>query len=117
MNRVRRPVDGFGRGHSIARIVGMAIVLVPILVWFVWRDPGRVESSTAATGTVVEYHKPIALLRLPDGSQVRVYVGPRGATPGEVLPLTADRHADGSVQYRVDLKALGEHAMQSGARP
>jgi hypothetical protein len=103
---IAKPVDGFGRGHTMARVIGMAIVLVPILVWFVWRDPGHVVSSTAATGTVAEFHKPIALLTLANGSQVRVYVGPRGATPGEELPLIADRHADGSVQYRVDLTAL-----------
>jgi hypothetical protein len=98
--------DGFGRGHSIARIIAMGVVLVPILAWFVWRDPGRVESTAHATGTVLEFRRPIALVRLADGAQVRVFVPQPGARPGEVLPLIGDRHADGSVQYRVDLQAL-----------
>jgi hypothetical protein len=101
-----RAIDGFGRGHTMARIIGIAVVLVPIVVWFAWRDPGHLVSSAVASGTVVEYEKPIALLTLANGDRVRVYVGPQGAKPGDVLPLLADTYSSGSVQYRVDLKAL-----------
>jgi hypothetical protein len=101
-----KSMDGFKRGHTMARVIGVAIVLVPILVWFAWRDPGEVVSTTSTTGSVLEYQKPIALLSLANGEQVRVYVGPHGAKPGDKLPLFADAYSHGTVQYRVDLKAL-----------
>jgi len=106
MKSSARPVDGFGRGHMMARIIGIAVVLVPIVVWFAWRDPGHLVSSAPASGTVVEYQKPIALLTLASGDRVRVYVGPQGVKAGDVLPLIADTYSNGSVQYRVNLKAL-----------
>jgi hypothetical protein len=106
MKKSVAPIDGFKRGHTMARVIGIAIVLVPIVVWFAWRDPGHLVSSAGATGTVIEYYKPIALITLASGDRVRVYVGPQGAKPGEVLPLIADTYSNGSVQYRVDLKTL-----------
>jgi hypothetical protein len=92
----------------MARVIGIAIVLVPIVAWFAWRDPGHLVSSAATSGTVTAYTKPIALITLASGERVRAYVGPRGAKPGEVLPLIADTYSSGSVQYRVDFKALAE---------
>jgi hypothetical protein len=107
------PVDGFRRGHMTARIIAIAIVLVPIVAWFMWRDPGRLASSAPATGTVVEYQKHIALLNLANGEQVRLYSGPKDVKPGEVLPLIADTYANGTVQYRVDFKALAAQGTSS----
>jgi hypothetical protein len=101
------PLDGFKRGHMTARIIAIAIVVVPIVAWFMWRDPGRLVRSAATTGTVVEYQKHIALLNLANGEQVRLYSGPRDVKPGQVLPLIADTYSNGTVQYRVDFKALG----------
>lgn len=100
------PIDGFTRGHGMARIIAAAIVIVPILAWFVFRDPGAVVSSMTVTGTVLEYKKPIALISLENGDKARIYAGPTAAVPGQKLPLIADTRKDGSVQYRVDLKAL-----------
>jgi len=101
------PVEGFKRGHMTARIIAIAIVLVPIVVWFMWRDPGHLVGSAPAKGTVVEYQKHIALLNLANGEQVRLYSGPQDVKPGQVLPLIADTYSNGTVQYRVDFKALG----------
>jgi hypothetical protein len=107
-----KSMDGFKRGHTMARVIGVAIVLGPILVWFAWRDPGEVMRTTTTTGTVLEYQKPIALLSLANGEHVRVYVGPHGAKPGDKLPLFADAYSHGTVQYRVDLKALAVQPKQ-----
>lgn len=101
------PVEGFKRGHMTARIIAIAIVLVPIVVWFMWRDPGHLVGSSPATGTVVEYQKHIALLNLANGEQVRLYSGPQDVKAGQILPLIADTYSNGTVQYRVDFKALG----------
>ncbi len=105
-----RPIDGFTRGHGLARIIAAGIVIVPILAWFVFRDPGAVVNSHPTTGTVLEYRKPIALIALDNGDRARIYAGPTAAVPGQKLPLIADTHKDGSVQYRVDLKALAAAA-------
>lgn len=101
------PVDGFRRGHMTARIIAIALVLLPIVAWFVWRDPGSLATTAHTRGTVVEYSKHIALLNLPSGEQVRLYSGPNPVKPGDVLPLVADTYSNGTVQYRVDFKALG----------
>jgi hypothetical protein len=101
------PIEGFRRGHMTARIIAIAIVLVPIVVWFMWRDPGRLVGSAPTTGRVVEYQKHIALLNLANGEQVRLYSGPQDVKAGQVLPLIADTYSNGTVQYRVDFKALG----------
>lgn len=100
------PIDGFTRGHGLARIIAAGIVIVPILAWFVFRDPGAVVSSAPASGTVLEFQKPIALISVDNGDKVRIYAGPTAVAPGQTLPLIADTHKDGSVQYRVDLKAM-----------
>ncbi|MGH8264762.1 MAG: hypothetical protein ACRETU_11335 [Steroidobacterales bacterium] len=99
------PDDGFKRGHMTARIIAIALVLLPIVAWFVWRDPGSLASTTHTSGTVVEYSKHIALLNLSSGEQVRLYSGPNPVKPGDVLPLVADTYSNGTVQYRVDFKA------------
>src|SRR5882672_882360 len=101
------PVDGFKRGHMTARIIAIALVLLPIVAWFVWRDPGSLANTTHTSGKVVEYSKHIALLDLPSGEQVRLYSGPNPVKPGDVLPLVADTYSNGTVQYRVDFKAMG----------
>jgi len=69
--------------------------------------PGHLEGSTRTSGTVVEYQKHIALLDLASGEQVRLYSGPNPVKAGDVLPLVADTYSNGTVQYRVDFKAMG----------
>lgn len=101
------PMEGFRRGHMTARFIAIALVIVPIVVWFMWRDPGHLEGSTRTSGTVVEYQKHIALLNLTSGEQVRLYSGPSPVKPGDVLLLVADTYSNGTVQYRVDFKAMG----------
>jgi hypothetical protein len=100
------PFDGFKRGRMTARIIAIALVLIPIVVWFMWRDPGRLQNTTHTSGTVVEYSKHIALLNLPSGEQVRLYSGPNAVKQGDVLPLVADTYSNGTVQYRVDFKEV-----------
>jgi hypothetical protein len=100
------PIDGFRRGHMSARFIAMALVIAPIVVWFVWRDPGQHITSAATTGKVVEYQKHIALLNLENGEQVRLYSGPKPVKAGDVLPLIADTYSNGTVQYRVDFKTI-----------
>ena len=90
-----------------ARIIAIALVLIPIVAWFVWRDPGSLQGTARTSGTVVEYSKHLALLNLPSGEQVRLYSGPNPVKAGDVLPLIADTYTNGTVQYRVDFKALG----------
>jgi hypothetical protein len=104
--RAASPVESFKRGHMTARIIAIAIVLIPIVVWFMWRDPGHLESTARTSGTVVEYSKHIALLSLPSGEQVRLYSGPNAVKQGDVLPLVADTYSNGTVQYRVDFKTI-----------
>ncbi|HZF15001.1 MAG TPA: hypothetical protein VE046_03565 [Steroidobacteraceae bacterium] len=101
------PIDGFRRGHMTARFIAAALVIAPIVVSFMWRDPGHLEGSTRTSGTVVEYQKHIALLDLASGEQVRLYSGPNPVKAGDVLPLVADTYSNGTVQYRVDFKAMG----------
>lgn len=99
-------VDGFKRGHMTARIIAIALVLLPIVAWFIWRNPGSLAGTTRTSGTVVEYSKHIALLNLPSGEQVRLYSGPNPVKAGDVLPLIADTYSNGTVQYRVDFEAI-----------
>jgi len=105
--RSSSPLDGFKRGHMAARIIAIALVVLPIVAWFVWRNPGSLAGTTHTSGTVVEYSKHIALLNLPSGEQVRLYSGPNPVKPGDVVPLVADTYSNGTVQYRVDFKAPG----------
>lgn len=91
--------DGFARGHFAARVIATLLFVAPLLWWWSTRDPGALQSVHGTTGTVVEQNDRIALLELPDGRQVRVFVGRRQLAPGTVLALRAETYSDGSERF------------------
>jgi hypothetical protein len=91
--------DGFRRGHQVARVLGIAIPLVMLVVW--WGVHGRssdVTAVTLVTAIVVKDEGRTCLVRVATGEEVRIFK-PRNLRQGMTIRLSRTEHENGELRF------------------
>jgi hypothetical protein len=106
--------DNWASAYRAVHAFGVVIMLLIVLVFVWWTDPGELVARQRETGTVVEVHETdrawtTALIRLPDGSQARLIVQPPKPAPGDDIPLVVEIYADGTRHLSLDLDRWREY--------
>lgn len=93
--------DGFLRGHQVARVLGMAIPLAMILVWWgVWGTTGKVKSVSETTAVVIRADERICLVRVVTGEEVRLF-RPRNVREGMTVRMTRTEYHNGELRFEL----------------
>jgi hypothetical protein len=93
--------DGFGRGHSVARVLAIAIPLAMFLVWWgIWGGSGDVVSETEVTAIVVRDEGKTCLVRIDSGEEVRIFK-PRNLKAGMTVRMRRTEHDDGELRFEL----------------
>jgi hypothetical protein len=101
---VRRPrplveETGFARGHSVARLLGIAIPLAMFLVWWgIWGGHADVKSVSETTGSVLDCEGRTCTVRVASGEQVHV-LKPRNLVIGMQVRMTRTEYTDGELRF------------------
>ena len=91
--------DGFLRGHQAARILGIAIPLTMVLVWWgLWGSHGKVKSVSETTAIVIRVDERTCLVRVESGEEVRVFK-PRNVREGMTVPVTRTEYRNGELRF------------------
>lgn len=109
MTRARRPKavpessraqgEGFLRGHQLARILGIAVPLIMIAVWWgVWGSHGKVESVSETSGVIVRVEAHTCMVQVASGEQVRVFK-PRNAREGMQVRMIRTEYRNGELRF------------------
>lgn len=92
---------GFVRGHSVARVLAIAVPLVVLAIWWGSRnDHGAVSSITEVPAVVVRIEGRTCLVRLQTGEQVRIIRWPE-LREGLAIRLARTQYKDGAIRYRM----------------
>jgi hypothetical protein len=92
-------IEGFVRGHRVARILGIAVPLAIVLVWWgVWGGQGKVAEVTNVSGVVIKDDGKTCLVRAGTGQTVRILC-PGARKQGDVLQLRQTRYESGELRY------------------
>lgn len=107
----------FGDNWAVAHrntSAGAAVVgLVAVLVWARCSGPGDLVETQRESAVVervvgpqgaLDEARPVCLLRLEDGRQVRLQVGPPPPEVGDSVPVEVETYADGSRRAYLDLE-------------
>ena len=99
-----RPVaapDGFARGHSVARLLGIGIPVALFLVWWgIWGGHGEVRSISETTAIVIKDEGRTVLVRVASGEQVRV-LKPRNVREGMTVRITRTEYRGGELRFEL----------------
>jgi hypothetical protein len=92
-------IEGFVRGHRVARILGIAVPLVIVLVWWgIWGGQGNVARVTTVSGVVMQDDGKTCLVRAGTGQTVRILC-PGTRKKGELLKLRQTLYESGELRY------------------
>lgn len=101
MRREQRGVEdsGFARGHSVARVMAVAVPLSMFLVWWgVWGSHGDTKSVSETTATVESCEGRTCLVRVATGEQVRIFRA-RNMVPAMNVRMTRTEYSDGQLRF------------------
>lgn len=99
--RPDRPVadGGFARGHSVARVLGVAIPLAMFLVWWgIWGGHAEVRSVSETRATVLGCEGRTCTVRVASGEQVHI-LKLRNIVVGMELRMTRTEFTDGELRF------------------
>jgi hypothetical protein len=103
---VRRPQrvvedTGFARGHSVARLLGIAIPLAMFLMWWgIWGGHADVKSVSETTGSVLGCEGRTCTVRVATGEQVHV-LKPRNLVVGMKVRMMRTEYTDGELRFEL----------------
>ena len=103
MRRPQRAVEdtGFARGHSVARLLGIAIPLAMFLVWWgIWGGHADVKSVSGTTGSVLGCEGRTCTVRVATGEQVHV-LKPRNLVVGMKVRMMRTEYTDGELHFEL----------------
>jgi len=103
VRRQQRGVEdaGFARGHSVARLLAVAVPLCMFLVW--WGIRGHhadVRSISETTATVLSCEGRTCLVRVASGEQVRILKA-RNLEPAMQVRMTRTEYEDGELRFEL----------------
>jgi hypothetical protein len=109
--------DGFLRGHQVARVLGIAIPLVMILVWWgIWGDHGEVRSVSETTAVVIRDEGRTCLVRVATGEEVRVF-RPANAREGMTVRMTRTEYRSGELRFDLITRSAPDAEAMTSASP
>jgi hypothetical protein len=101
VRREQRGIEdtGFARGHSVARVLGIAIPVAVFLAWWgIWGGHAEVKSVSEAAATVGECEGRTCSVRIDSGEQVYVLKA-RNLVPGMRVRMTRTEYTDGELRF------------------
>jgi len=91
--------SGFARGHSVARVLGIAIPLCMFLAWWgIWGGHAEVRSVSETSAIVQQCEGQTCLVRVVSGEQVRIFRA-RNLAAGMRVRMTRTEFDDGELRF------------------
>lgn len=91
--------DGFFRGHQLARVLGIAVPLAMISVWWgIWGSHGKVKSISETTAVVTRIEGRTCLVRVVTGEEVRL-LKPLNLREGMTVRVTRTEYRNGELRF------------------
>ena len=102
MRRERALADaGFARGHSVARVLGVAIPLCMFLAWWgIWGGHAEVRSVSETSAIVLKCEGRTCRVRVASGEEVHVLKA-RNLAEGMTVRMTRTEYEDGELRFEL----------------
>ncbi len=95
----RVAADGFARGHSVARVVGIGVPLGLFLLWWgIWGRPAETRSVSETTAKVLACEGRTCTVRIATGEQVYILKA-RNLEVGMTVRMTRTEYTDGELRF------------------
>jgi hypothetical protein len=93
--------SGFARGHSVARVLGIAVPLGMFLIWWgIWGGHAEVKSISETRATVVSCEGRTCMVRVDSGQNVRIFKA-RNLVEGMNVRMTRTEYSDGELRFEL----------------